>query len=711
MKKTKKILCLVLVLIMCFSVVPMTDLGIEASASSNIIINGTDIGYASGDYFTKNGKSCATTAFSNGRCHKNGICTNATDSRCNCMRYWPSYPNYQVDLKASQCFGFARYCQWKVYGYHDGSSSSKFSNLTGTVSSSNCTASNLKTMLKKCSPATHIRTGDGEHSIVIISANDDGVKVSDCNSNGYCIIKTYSYTWATFATYLKGRSGISYANSAKDSGQAAESLKEYPFEATFEVTASSKTIKELPYSSSSTIKTIAADDEISVVAYLYNKYGNLWYKTSSGNYIHSNYLEVVENDSLPPSNYLNAKFKVMCSEKSVKNEPLSSSETIRTIYKNEILNVIGYLYNEYDNLWYILEDGGYVPHHYFSVVSSNIRTPSNYFNENLIARANKPIKSAPYSSAEEVGRTTKDAYVNIDGYLYNRYGNLWYMTSDKYFVLFSFLEQPNESSQAPSNHEKRDFIAETDKQVKNDPYNVAEKIKTISKGNTISTIGYVINLYGNKWYYDTEGYYIYPSNLTCVHAYTSSTTKEATCSTTGIKTFTCNYCGDQYTKTISKTAHNSNTTIPAVAATCTKTGLTEGKKCSVCGTVTVAQQTVAKKSHNSNTIIPSVSATCKATGLTEGKKCSVCGTITVAQQTVAKKSHIDNNGDYKCDYGCGYAFQKPAPDTPSTPDEPENKPCSCNCHKGGISGFFFKIINFFEKLFGKNKVCACGVKH
>lgn len=37
--------------------------------------------------------------------------------------------------------------------------------------------------------------------------------------------------------------------------------------------------------------------------------------------------------------------------------------------------------------------------------------------------------------------------------------------------------------------------------------------------------------------------------------------------------------------------------------------------------------------------------------------------------------------------------------------------CSCNCHKGGIAGFFFKIINFFQKLFGQNKVCACGVKH
>ena len=37
-------------------------------------------------------------------------------------------------------------------------------------------------------------------------------------------------------------------------------------------------------------------------------------------------------------------------------------------------------------------------------------------------------------------------------------------------------------------------------------------------------------------------------------------------------------------------------TDPAVAATCAKTGLTEGSHCSVCGTVIKAQQTVAKKS-------------------------------------------------------------------------------------------------------------------
>ena len=41
----------------------------------------------------------------------------------------------------------------------------------------------------------------------------------------------------------------------------------------------------------------------------------------------------------------------------------------------------------------------------------------------------------------------------------------------------------------------------------------------------------------------------------------------------------------------------------------------------------------------------------------------------------------------------------------------EDKSCSCNCHKGGISGFFFKIILFFQKLFGSNKTCACGINH
>ena len=37
--------------------------------------------------------------------------------------------------------------------------------------------------------------------------------------------------------------------------------------------------------------------------------------------------------------------------------------------------------------------------------------------------------------------------------------------------------------------------------------------------------------------------------------------------------------------------------------------------------------------------------------------------------------------------------------------------CSCGCHVTGIKNIIFRIINFFQKLFGLNKICACGAAH
>lgn len=106
--------------------------------------------------------------------------------------------------------------------------------------------------------------------------------------------------------------------------------------------------------------------------------------------------------------------------------------------------------------------------------------------------------------------------------------------------------------------------------------------------------------------------------------------------------------------------------------------------------------------HSYNSVI--TDSTCTAQGYTT-YTCE-CGDSYISDYINAK-GHNDANGDYKCDYNCGYEFEKPADPTPSDPTED----CSCNCHAGGIKAFFFKILNFFQKLFGKNKVCACGVKH
>ena len=82
----------------------------------------------------------------------------------------------------------------------------------------------------------------------------------------------------------------------------------------------------------------------------------------------------------------------------------------------------------------------------------------------------------------------------------------------------------------------------------------------------------------------------------------------------------------------------------AKPATCTETGLTEGKKCTVCGEITVAQTVIDALGHTEETI-PGKDATCTETGLTEGKKCSVCDEITVAQEVIPAKLRFELNSD------------------------------------------------------------------
>jgi len=76
----------------------------------------------------------------------------------------------------------------------------------------------------------------------------------------------------------------------------------------------------------------------------------------------------------------------------------------------------------------------------------------------------------------------------------------------------------------------------------------------------------------------------------------------------------------------------------AVAATCTKTGLTEGSHCTICEKVIVKQEVTKALGHKKVTD-KAVAATCTKTGLTEGSHCSVCNQVLVAQKTVAKVAH------------------------------------------------------------------------
>ena len=94
--------------------------------------------------------------------------------------------------------------------------------------------------------------------------------------------------------------------------------------------------------------------------------------------------------------------------------------------------------------------------------------------------------------------------------------------------------------------------------------------------------------------------------------------------------FTARYTAIPHTEVVDK----------AVEPTCTKTGLTEGKHCSVCNKVLVKQEVVKAKGHT-EVIDKAVAPTCTKTGLTEGKHCSVCGEVLVEQEVVPAKGHTE----------------------------------------------------------------------
>ena len=129
---------------------------------------------------------------------------------------------------------------------------------------------------------------------------------------------------------------------------------------------------------------------------------------------------------------------------------------------------------------------------------------------------------------------------------------------------------------------------------------------------------------------------------------------------------------------VGRPAHKHTFVESKSEATCTAKGYTL-HKCSSCE-YEYRTDYIDAKGHDYNVVV--TAPTCKMAGYTT-YTCA-CGAEYIADD-VAKTTHQDADGDYKCDFECGYKFEKPA----TKPEETEEKEMT----------FFEKVKSWFKNFF------------
>ncbi len=129
------------------------------------------------------------------------------------------------------------------------------------------------------------------------------------------------------------------------------------------------------------------------------------------------------------------------------------------------------------------------------------------------------------------------------------------------------------------------------------------------------------------------------------------TTEKPTCTEKGIKTFTCTHDKTHVKTEKIEMLKHTEVTDKAKVPTCTEDGLTKGKHCSVCKTVTVAQETVPALGHTE--VTDELKApTCTEDGLSEGKHCSVCNAVITEQKVLSALDHAWEDASYDAPKTC-----------------------------------------------------------
>ena len=125
-----------------------------------------------------------------------------------------------------------------------------------------------------------------------------------------------------------------------------------------------------------------------------------------------------------------------------------------------------------------------------------------------------------------------------------------------------------------------------------------------------------------------------------------------TCSQRGYTVYACS-CGKTENRDYTDKLPHTVVDGPTIAPTCGKDGKQGGKKCSKCGTYTVAADVIPATGLHTEMVVEGKAPTCTENGLKDGIKCSVCGKVLLERETIPAGHTYEKGANYDTCTRCG----------------------------------------------------------
>lgn len=211
---SKKLMSALLTITMIIAFIPLYQIETQALTTNELssryqsVVNGK---YGTGKYFRDDqSKGCCFPSGS--ACHNNHNFNFVDDSYCNCKVATADIAGVAGGI---QCFGYARYVFYQLFGLPVATSYSSDGYALGSTNnvktigqvSSGLTSSNVANVFSKAYLGDFIQTSygsSGRHSMIVESVSSNAVTVLECNHSGRCAISRRTITFANFASAYKG---------------------------------------------------------------------------------------------------------------------------------------------------------------------------------------------------------------------------------------------------------------------------------------------------------------------------------------------------------------------------------------------------------------------------------------------------------------------------------------------------------------------------